>query len=358
MALKISRRNPRILVSLKEQYPDMRAEQVKQSIQEYLDLPVQGIKIKKVYTIDKKMKTEDLQSITSGPLVDPIIEEATTVDQLDPNYDWTIEISYKKGMTDNLGKTAQITIEDYLGANFEDKESVQSTTQYLLKGNVTYVDIKLIAEELLANSLIEDIVIHKNDGSLENEEIFPVEVIHIDIDDDALFSISQQRQLALSLNEMKAIRQYFSDESVVNERTQCGLPAQPTDVELEAIAQTWSEHCKHKIFNATIHYTENGKKEIINSVFKTYIQKATEELTKKCDWLVSVFTDNAGIISFNDKYNICFKVETHNSPSALDPYGGALTGILGVNRDIMGAGNAARTFANTDVFCFAPPNYP
>ncbi|MDP3012998.1 MAG: AIR synthase-related protein, partial [Candidatus Subteraquimicrobiales bacterium] len=118
----------------------------------------------------------------------------------------------------------------------------------------------------------------------------------------------------------------------------------------------WSEHCKHKIFNAEIIYEENGKIEKIDSLFKTYIKRATEKIAK--DWLVSVFTDNAGVISFTEDYNLVFKVETHNHPSALDPYGGALTGIVGVNRDPMGTGLGANLIFNTDVFCFGPPDFP
>jgi len=110
--------------------------------------------------------------------------------------------------------------------------------------------------------------------------------------------------------------------------------AQPTDVEIEALAQTWSEHCKHKIFNSQITYVDDGGTKTINSLFSTYIKRATSEINKP--WLVSVFTDNAGVIEFNDEYNLVMKVETHNTPSALDPYGGAITGIVGVNRDPLG----------------------
>ena len=133
-----------------------------------------------------------------------------------------------------------------------------------------------------------------------------------------------------------------------------------SDVELEVLAQTWSEHCKHKIFSASIDYSERGDhpyKKIgpkrIPGLFKTYIEGVTREVGRE-EMLLSVFVDNAGIVSFDDVLNLCFKVETHNSPSALDPYGGALTGILGVNRDILGAGLGAKPVANTDIFCFPP----
>ena len=122
--------------------------------------------------------------------------------------------------------------------------------------------------------------------------------------------------------------------------------------------QTWSEHCKHKIFNSRIDYTDGRNKLKIDSLFKTYIKGSTEKIRKakgKKDFCLSVFVDNAGIIKFNDDHNLVFKVETHNSPSALDPYGGALTGIVGVNRDPFGTGIGAKLIFNTDVFCFASP---
>jgi phosphoribosylformylglycinamidine synthase subunit PurSL len=137
-----------------------------------------------------------------------------------------------------------------------------------------------------------------------------------------------------------------------------GLPEGPTDIELEAIAQTWSEHCKHKIFAADIEYTDGvGETRTIRSLYKTYVKAATEAVRPKAPWLKSVFTDNAGIIAFCEGWDVAMKAETHNSPSALDPYGGAMTGIVGVNRDILGCGMGCQPIFNTDVFCFASPFY-
>lgn len=139
--------------------------------------------------------------------------------------------------------------------------------------------------------------------------------------------------------------------------------AAPTDVEIEILAQTWSEHCKHKIFAANIQYDESSVKtgpssqipKRIESLFKTTIVGATDQLPK--DWLLSVFTDNAGILAFDEDDAFCIKVETRDKPSALDPYGGALTGIVGVNRDILGCGLGAKPIFNLDVFCLATPDY-
>jgi phosphoribosylformylglycinamidine synthase len=340
----------RISVSPKPAITNPRIKQLMRAINEFFDITIEEISIDQVYSINKQLSSQQLEDIAQGPLIDPILEESRIGNVFNQSYDWTVEIGFKPGLTDSLGKTAQLTIEDFLGMKFSSGENVKSSTQYHFKGNLTFSELKQISEQLLANSLVEDIFISKNKKS-------QVEDINVQVSDNHLLTISKDRYLALNLKEMQAIRDYFSNPQTQETRIKHQLSANPTDVEIEAIAQTWSEHCKHKIFNAKIKYTEEDTVEEINSLFKTYIKGATDQLSHKKDWLVSVFSDNAGIIRFNNKYNVAFKVETHNSPSALDPYGGALTGILGVNRDIMGAGMGARLLANTDVFCFASPKY-
>ena len=171
----------------------------------------------------------------------------------------------------------------------------------------------------------------------------------LNLDDKELLRISKENLLSLSIEEMKAIQQYYKK-----------IGRNPTDVELETIAQTWSEHCKHKTFTGIIEYKEiqNSKFKIKNydNLLKQTVFKVTKELNK--EWCVSVFKDNAGIIEFNKNWGVAFKVETHNHPSALEPYGGAGTGIGGVIRDILGVGLGAKPVLNTDVFCFGPIDYP
>ena len=172
------------------------------------------------------------------------------------------------------------------------------------------------------------------------------EIEILNADDTELMRISREGTLSLNLNEMHAIQHHFD-----------GLGRNPTDVEIETIAQTWSEHCVHKTFKSIIDYAEAGKvPERIDGLFPTFIQRATEEIAKP--WCVSVFSDNAGIIEFDDTYNLVFKVETHNHPSAIEPYGGAGTGIGGVIRDSLGTGLGAKPILNTDVFCFGMPDTP
>ena len=185
--------------------------------------------------------------------------------------------------------------------------------------------------------------------------------ISLEIGDEPLFRLSQDRLLVLDLKEMKAIRNYLRRKGTIENRKKRGLGEKITDVELEALAQTWSEHCKHKIFNARIDYEdETGNRRVIDSLFKTYVKGTTSEVRSSLgeqDFCVSVFDDNAGVIRFTEDTHLVFKVETHNTPSALDPYGGALTGIVGVNRDPFGTGKGAKLIFNTDIFCFASPFY-
>jgi phosphoribosylformylglycinamidine synthase II len=156
--------------------------------------------------------------------------------------------------------------------------------------------------------------------------------------DNQLQEISRELGLSLNLQEMKAIQAHFKKKG-----------RNPTDVELQTIAQTWSEHCFHKTFKGKIRIDNKE----INSLFKTYIAKATKEIHPR--WCFSVFEDNAGIIRFDKGYGIAAKVETHNHPSAVEPFGGAATGVGGVIRDVLGVW--ADPIACTDILGFGPLNY-
>ena len=174
------------------------------------------------------------------------------------------------------------------------------------------------------------------------------------LDDAALIKLSKDGQLALTIDEMKTIQSHFLQ-----------LKRDPTDVELESIAQTWSEHCSHKTLKGTIDYTEiiNGRTvhRRYQNLLKETVFGATQTIRANLgadDWCVSVFSDNAGVVKFDDDFHICFKVETHNRPSAIEPYGGANTGLGGVIRDVIGTALGGKPVCNTDIFCFARPDYP
>lgn len=167
-----------------------------------------------------------------------------------------------------------------------------------------------------------------------------------DLSADQLLDLSKRMKLSLSRADMLVVQQIFQEEG-----------RDPTDVELEVIAQTWSEHCKHRIFNARITHTLDGREEVVDSLFKTYIRSVTETImAQKPDFVLSAFVDNAGFVKLDDDKAVCLKVETHNHPSAIEPYAGANTGLGGVIRDILGAGKGAKPVASLDVFCFGPPD--
>ncbi|MBD3350508.1 MAG: phosphoribosylformylglycinamidine synthase [Candidatus Lokiarchaeota archaeon] len=327
------------------------------------DLGIKGVtkvEVINVYILEGVgLSDEDLTFLGEELFSDPIVEQYSIDKPLKGKFDGSIaEVGYKPGVTDNVGKTTVEAVKDAL--------TIELNAAYSLKQYIFYgIDVKtadIIVRDLLANELIErwnvkkgqtytgfDIFVPK--VKLEKEPT--VETIDLDVSDEDLLKISHDRVLALNLEEMRAIKDHFI--STKDERQKLGLTQNPTDVELECLAQTWSEHCKHKIFNALIEYNEGDKRETIDSLFKTYIKGATDKINS--DYLVSVFKDNAGVIQFNEDYTVCMKVETHNSPTALDPYGGALTGIVGCNRDPAGTGKGFKLIFNTDVFCFGSPFY-
>ena len=361
----------RVEVALKPGITDALGNSVKKQIIEDLRIDVESVETVDVYTISASLSREQAEIVARDLLTDPITQVYHINENTGKPFIVAIEVGYKPGVTDNVGTTTVEGIEDLLSIEYPAGEAVHTSKLYLLNGNLTEDDAKRICLGLLANSLIEHFQIWGAGADIQAPaehiaapaqiaEFTPVVAeVDLDVSDEELIEISRQGVLSLNLEEMRLIRDYFKDDALTAERERVGLSARPTDVELEMLAQTWSEHCKHKIFNANIEYTEDGSTERIASLFKQYIRRATEEIARtKKDWLVSVFVDNAGVVTFDDDYNMVFKVETHNHPSALDPYGGAITGIVGVNRDPMGTGIGSELIFNTDVFCFGPPDFP
>jgi len=363
----------RIEVSLKELVRDARGERIRREIEHFLHLSVTSVRTMDVYSIDAELSADELETVASEPLCDRVIQKYSIDSPSASDFDFLVEVGFRPGVTDNVGRTAREAIEYVTGRRFGPGEGVYTSVQYLLKGDLERSEVEKIATGLLCNTLIQryqitDYATFAAGGAkplgipkVAVESRVEVREIDLDVSDDVLMAISRDGVLALTLEEMKIIQGYYQRPDVVEQRKALGLSGNPTDVELEALAQTWSEHCKHKIFSAHIEYLdENGNSEEIRSLFKTFIQGATKKVREELgerDYCLSVFKDNAGVIRFNDDWSLVFKVETHNSPSALDPYGGALTGIVGVNRDPFGTGMGARLIFNTDVFCFASPFY-
>jgi phosphoribosylformylglycinamidine synthase len=359
----------RIEVGLKAKVRDAAGAAVKRNIIDDLGFAVKDVRVIRVYTILTDLPQAKVEELRKELFTDPIIEVSSLDRPLAKNFQWIIEVGFKPGVTDNVGKTSSEAVRDIFGGD-ADGCRVFTSRQYAIKGDIKKKQAQEIARGLLANELIEKWVVAGVDEFKKKGGIaLPPPVagergkatvgeFDLDVSDDELIRISSDGILSLTLEEMKAVREYFIADSAAGVRGPLGLGDMPTDVEMEAIAQTWSEHCKHKIFNATIDYfDETGRKKKIGSLFKEYIKQTTQEISKRVPWLVSVFDDNAGVIAFNDDWNLVMKVETHNSPSALDPYGGAITGIVGVNRDPFATGRGARLIFNVDTFCFAPPDY-
>jgi phosphoribosylformylglycinamidine synthase II len=365
----------RIEIAVRPELEDPFAQHVKWEITSCLGYGVKKVRIVSVYTVYSDLSDEQLLRFAEGVLNDPVLTfyslEAPAGERLAP-FTWALEVSYKPGVTDNVGKTALDVLNMMIGRHgriTSEEYRIYKSTQYLIHADLGREEAKKIGREILHNDLIEDIDLlsfedfAKKGGFGIKERHYPEDYtpktrsFDLRISDEALVQLSEQRTLALTLQEIKYFRSYFEKEEVRRERRAAGITEDATDVELEAFAQTQSEHCKHKIFNAVIHYRDSGRTERITSLFKTYIRAATERIAREKDWLISVFKDNAGVIRFNEEYNLAFKVETHNSPSALDPYGGAITGIVGVDRDPAGTGLGSRIIAHTDVLCFGDPGY-
>jgi phosphoribosylformylglycinamidine synthase len=305
-----------------------------------------------VYLLEGDISQEEAKLISEELLVDKVSQEYSLQPAMpDTKKYHTIEVAYNPGVMDPQEESVLKGIND-LG--IEGVESVKTAKKYIIKGKLTDRQLKIISEKLLYNKLIQHIVKPQIVWPHLSKDIYyQFNLITVDLlkaSDEKLKRISKTGQLFLNLIEMRTIRDYFRK-----------LKRNPTDCELETLAQTWSEHCGHKTFKGKIKYTEKisnpkFKTKIVNNLLKSTIMKVTQGLNKP--WCVSVFKDNSGVIRFDEKYNVCFKVETHNHPSALEPFGGANTGIGGVIRDPLGTGLGAKPILNTDVFCFGPADYP
>lgn len=324
---------------------------------------VTNVEVIDSYLIDAHFNNNELHTI--GTLLTNKNLESYSINTMPDvsGFSYVLEVGYAPGVTDNVARTVMEEISETLKKPFVGSDAVYTSKVYLLAGKLNIEDVNKIAQAN-HNSLIERariVLLSK----INNKQGFnlPLEVpavilpkkksvidVSLNISDEELVNIGKQGimdpngsrrgPLALDLESMKVIQKYFK-----------GLNRKPTDIELESLAQTWSEHCKHTIFANPIDDIKDG-------LYKTYIKGATNKIRKdmgKGDFCVSVFSDNAGGIVFDNKYIVTHKVETHNSPSALDPFGGAITGIVGVNRDTIGFGLGAKPVANMYGYCFGDP---
>jgi len=316
----------------------------------------------RTFLIQGDLTREDAKSAAEQLLVDPVTEQfqihelpAAESQISNLKSEILLNVLLHPGVTDSVAENAAKAL---TRLNFS-VTNVATCRRYWLTGELSAVKVAQLSKKVLANDAIEYVLtgpLQIKDLTLGSEYKFRLTAVAIrDMDDVALMELSKQGQLYLSITEMKTVQDYFRS-----------LQRDPTDIELETVAQTWSEHCSHKTLGGRIHYVETCEGKVVrdthfNSMLKETIFAATVQIRKslgKDDWCVSVFKDNAGIVKFDDKQNVCIKVETHNHPSAIEPYGGANTGLGGVIRDPLGTGLGARPVCSTDVFCFARPDYP
>ncbi|MEZ6124018.1 MAG: phosphoribosylformylglycinamidine synthase subunit PurL [Planctomycetaceae bacterium] len=260
------------------------------------------------------------------------------------------------GVTDSVADNARNALQQ----QSLNVTAVATCRKYWLTGELSDAERQRVCSRVLSNEAIEHVIegpLQLNDLSVGGDYNFRLSTVPIrSMDsDEQLMKLSAEGQLYLQLAEMQTIRDYYKS-----------LDRDPTDIELETVAQTWSEHCSHKTLAGRIHYVETQDGQVVrdisfNNMLKETVFAATMQIRQNLgdnDWCVSVFKDNAGIVTFDEKNDVCIKVETHNHPSAIEPYGGANTGLGGVIRDPMGTGLGAKPVCNTDVFCFARPDFP
>ncbi len=358
-----------------------------------LGLAASSVRSARVYLIEAALTTAELDRVARSLLADPVTEIATVGSSAAANAAAVVEVHPLPGVMDPAAQSVELGIRDLLGWSKDRALAVSTGSRYDLAG-LAKADAELLARRLLFNPAIQ--AVHFGaflPPSLPKGHAYTPKLRHIairDLNDDQLMKMSREAHLFLSLDEMRAVRDEY--------RT---LGRDPTDIELETIAQTWSEHCVHKTLKSRIRYRSGageqrsrgaGKTDSafppapllpsspapldplsfhsrpghtilpdgtveIDNLLKSTVAAATHELIAEgIDWTLSVFKDNSGVIAFDDQFGVCIKVETHNHPSAIEPYGGSATGIGGCIRDVIGTGLGAKPIASTDVFCVAMPD--
>ncbi len=363
-----------------------------------------SLRAARVFLIEAALSDTQVEQIARELLADPVNQRPVIGVGDAPEHGQTVETHFKPGVMDPVAQSTRAAIGEMLPALDVAEVEVRTGHRYDILGTDALPEVaKRFAEQYLANPVIQDVSTRPvHPESFPHTQAYTLDLRHVavrELDDVALEKLSHEGDLALDLTEMRAVRDYYRR-----------LGREATDIELETIAQTWSEHCVHKTLKATVRYfggQETGDREqgagdrstgrqpsatpnqralhpspnidspdyfrgrpghtvnddgsvTIENILKSTIAAATHQLTQgddaPCrDFCISVFTDNAGVVRFDEEDAVCIKVETHNRPSAIEPYGGAATGIGGCIRDIMGTGLAALPVANTDVFCVAPP---
>lgn len=331
---------------------DPLGQAIRHQIQEF-GASVGAVSTSRIFLIETDAPRDRITAAARELLADPVVEDAQVMDARPANDGSSrIEIHLKPGVMDPVAASTEMALRD-MGI---DVKEVRTGRAYLIEGKVARPELERIASRVLANGVIESVHFDAFvPAKFEAGRAYRFELRHVpvrDLSDEQLVKLSREAHLFLSPAEMKAIRGYYREAG-----------REPTDIELETLAQTWSEHCVHKTLKSAVEVEvrDAAGKVVGTRKYKNLIKEtifaSTQELMRreKEPFCLSVFADNAGVIAFDETDAVCFKAETHNHPSAIEPYGGSATGAGGVIRDILGTGLAAKPIANTDVFCVAFP---
>lgn len=359
----------RLEIALKSHLFDAEGESIRQKAKNYFGINIEQIRVVNLVTIDAGLASDQLSIIQNEIFTNPVTQ-VSSFEPLDIGFDFCIWIGFRPGVKDNPGDTAAEAIEDVLKIRLKQGEAVYTSKRYCLIGKkLIYEDANRIALEILANDIIQQHKIYsKHDWDLKTgtgiiipkvilNHIPTIMVIPISSDEE-LNKVSNERNLALNPKDIPAIRAYFLNKSVQVQRKDFGL-LNPTDIELEYISQARSDHCNHNTFRGLYRYRDEGTGEetIFDNLFKTFIEAPTLELKKKKPWVISVLWDNAGAGRFDESHHYVITGETHNSPSNMEAYGGAITGIVGVYRDPLGTGKGSKLVMGGYGFCVGPRDY-
>ena len=358
----------RLEIQLKKGLFDAEGATIKQKALSYFGITADDIRVIRILTIEANLDQNQLETARQRIFTNPVAEESSFV-PLARNFDWLIWVGLRPGVRDTAGSTAVEAIEDLLKTKFQPGESIYTSRLFAIKGLLTEDQVKLIAREILANDIIQQWKVYSPKNwdiaqgiglvipkvILNHEpQVSPIAISS----DNELKRFSILRNLALQDSDVPVIRQYFLKPEIIAERKKLGLSL-PTDVELEYISQSRSDHCNHNTFRGLFRYHDlsSGQKEEVNNLFKTCIEAPTLAIAEKKDWVVSVLWDNAGVARFDEHHCYTITGETHNSPSNMEAYGGAITGIVGVYRDPMGTGKGSKLILGTYGFCVGPRDY-
>ncbi len=359
----------RLEITLKPELFDAQGEGIRYKAADYFDIRADRIRTVQILTIDADLTADQFEMIRTEVFTNPVTQ-VSAYTPLNLPFDWAIWVGYRPGVRDNPGSTAVEAIEDILGLKIGAEEAVYTSKLFCLEGDgITAQQIDMIAGELLANDIIQQWKIFSRenwDPEQGTGLIIPRVILDhvptvttVPIDSNAtLQALSDERNLALNPADIPVIREYFLDPEVKAGREAAGL-SDPTDIELEYISQARSDHCNHNTFQGLFRYRDmaTGESETIDNPFKTCIQQPTLALKEKKPWVISVLWDNAGAARFDDDHYYVVTGETHNSPSNMEAYGGAITGIVGVYRDPMGTGKGSKLLMGSYGYCMGPRDY-